>query len=683
MSVAGPSRVRAPGRLARESITSTYEDDLQGLLNQLSLDEMDEMETFFTQRASAGERLSDHDLAMNDLLQQARALAFFNEDRILAERIANGEDVEEAPRVPVIPRATGNRMTVNLGRNSNQRVQVPSTTESQTWGRWLSSVVVDWFTPKKLESGTITTNTNTLATPAVNNRYVLFANGIVFGRTTNLWLRPASLTGHDCVICQDPIRGAEIRAPCGHYYDIECITDLFQSATRDETLYPPRCCRQNIPLLKFDLTSRKRSSRWSSKNRPRPLSEGAFSSKIYTCPAPGCGKQTCGKCRVQHSGDWTHVCRPDADATQVLELSRASGWARCPGCSQMIELHIGCFHMTCRCRTEFCYLCLAHWKTCQCPQWDERRLLTAAEERVDAQLGRGQGRGVQRNVEPVHRVPPVPVLAPPPLPARPFAYAPAENAPANRARVAAPATVTRPAEPTLTVAATQQSLVQQSRSRSDSVRAVVNAVHSGARSTTATTPAVPARTPTYTVASASASTSRSTPVVPTRTSMNFFPLASASTSRSTPAVPTRTSTNPFASTSTSTATSATPTASTSRPGWAPQPKPTSNVDTIRQQMVREMMERLRDDHECDHVGRWRYRNGGGICQSCGHHLPKYLFRVTGADGIVCEEQDSLRVHSLEQGVYQHLIFLRRFIKLPALIDSHFDREDHISPVVTR
>jgi len=57
-----------------------------------------------------------------------------------------------------------------------------------------------------------------------------------------------SPTGHDCVICQDPIHGAEIRAPCGHYYDIACITDLFQSATRDESLFPPRCCRLNIPL---------------------------------------------------------------------------------------------------------------------------------------------------------------------------------------------------------------------------------------------------------------------------------------------------------------------------------------------------------------------------------------------------------------------------------------------------
>jgi hypothetical protein len=37
-------------------------------------------------------------------------------------------------------------------------------------------------------------------------------------------------TGHHCVICRDPIFDVEVRAPYGHFYDIDCITDLFQSA---------------------------------------------------------------------------------------------------------------------------------------------------------------------------------------------------------------------------------------------------------------------------------------------------------------------------------------------------------------------------------------------------------------------------------------------------------------------
>lgn len=52
----------------------------------------------------------------------------------------------------------------------------------------------------------------------------------------------------------------------------------------------------------------------------------------------------------------------------------------------MVELNKGCYHMTCRCKTEFCYLCRARWKTCRCTQWDEGRLVAAAEQRIDGLL---------------------------------------------------------------------------------------------------------------------------------------------------------------------------------------------------------------------------------------------------------------------------------------------------------
>ncbi|KIJ15353.1 hypothetical protein PAXINDRAFT_77424 [Paxillus involutus ATCC 200175] len=278
-----------------------------------------------------------------------------------------------------------------------------------------------------------------------------------------------SPTGNTCVICQDPIFGSEIRAPCGHHYDIACITELFQAATRDETLYPPRCCRRNIPvarvqphLLQALLTEfQQKREEFSTLKRVYcssstcgrflgPLSEGIWGGKVYACPAPACTRRTCGSCRGEYRGLMSHICRrADADTAQVLTLGRAAGWSCCPGCSQMIELNMGCFHMTCRCKTEFCYLCQALWKTCTCPQWDEERLLAAAEQRVDAQLGAGQG---------------------------------------NR--------------------------------------------------------------------------------------------------------------------------------------------------TVRQRMVRETMERLRVDHDCNHE-RWRYRRGGGRCETCGHDLPHYLFRCLGCEILAC------------------------------------------------
>jgi hypothetical protein len=212
-----------------------------------------------------------------------------------------------------------------------------------------------------------------------------------------------SATGHDCVICQDPIFDAEVQAPCGHFYDIGCISNLFQSATRDESLYPPQCCRQIIPLVpqvrphltqallaEFELKAEEfgtlKRVYCASPECSRflgPLCKG-FSDKVFTCPSLTCTTDTCGKCRGRFEGR-PHSCVPDAETERMLALSSASGWSRCPGCAQMIELVIGCYHMTCRCKTEFCYLCSAPWKTCKCPRWDRNRLVAVAARHVAAQ----------------------------------------------------------------------------------------------------------------------------------------------------------------------------------------------------------------------------------------------------------------------------------------------------------
>ena len=262
-------------------------------------------------------------------------------------------------------------------------------------------------------------------------------------RTTRPWFY--SLTGHICVICQDPIHGTEVRAPCGHHYDPGCILDLFRSAITDESLFPPRCCRQNIPLYSVrPLLSAEIVEQFTEKQRelstfrrvycsnPRcsrflgPVTQG-WATRPLVCPAPGCGARTCSGCRrsLPTAVSWNplsdilHDCRVDDADSRVLDMGRAAQWAQCPSCDQMIELAYGCFHITCRCRTEFCYLCRARWKTCRCPQWDERRLVNAAEARVDAQFARPRVVNVPVPVQPPPRPPPPPPPPPPPLMRRP------------------------------------------------------------------------------------------------------------------------------------------------------------------------------------------------------------------------------------------------------------------------
>jgi hypothetical protein len=140
--------------------------------------------------------------------------------------------------------------------------------------------------------------------------------------------------------------------------------------------------RREFGTLKRVYCAEPACSRFLGGQKPR----GWIGNTIYTCTSPTCTTWTCSSCKAKAIG-YMHICKTDDGEAQFLEVSQREGWSRCPGCNQMIELDIGCHHMTCRCKTEFCYLCRARWKTCSCPQWDERQLLAVAEARVNAWFG--------------------------------------------------------------------------------------------------------------------------------------------------------------------------------------------------------------------------------------------------------------------------------------------------------
>jgi len=57
-------------------------------------------------------------------------------------------------------------------------------------------------------------------------------------------------------------------------------------------------------------------------------------------------------------------------------------------------------------------------------------------------------------------------------------------------------------------------------------------------------------------------------------------------------------------------------------------------ETTRQRMIRETMERLREDHGCDHE-HWLYRRGSGRCGTCGETPPNYVYRCQGCEALAC------------------------------------------------
>ncbi|XP_020214811.1 uncharacterized protein LOC109798824 [Cajanus cajan] len=92
----------------------------------------------------------------------------------------------------------------------------------------------------------------------------------------------------------------------------------------------------------------------------------------------------CFNCKVPwHSGMTCFTYKrlnpnPPAEDLKLKSLASRSLWRQCVKCNHMIELAEGCYHMTCRCGTEFCYNCGAEWKnkksTCACPFWAENNI---------------------------------------------------------------------------------------------------------------------------------------------------------------------------------------------------------------------------------------------------------------------------------------------------------------------
>ena len=161
----------------------------------------------------------------------------------------------------------------------------------------------------------------------------------------------------DCIACTEATPIPEtIETPCSHNYCRACATKLFEDSLRDETLFPPRCCRTAIPLnlvqhfLNPDLNKRflDKSIEHTDPNRTycsnatcsRYLrAAGALGSNSRYCAQ--CFRWTCARCKKGH--DPGTDC-PDDD--EVLHLGKQAGWQRCSRCKNLVELTTGCNHIT-------------------------------------------------------------------------------------------------------------------------------------------------------------------------------------------------------------------------------------------------------------------------------------------------------------------------------------------------
>ncbi|KAL2438936.1 hypothetical protein ABEF95_015025 [Exophiala dermatitidis] len=161
-----------------------------------------------------------------------------------------------------------------------------------------------------------------------------------------------------CVACHENKKYFDvIEAPCGHGYCKPCLQELFDLSTKDESLFPPRCCRQPLELqdvhifLTKEIKDRFERAKVEFSTADRTycsdpscsafIPAAAYQGDVATCI--DCGTRTCITCKAgAHTGD----CPNDSALRETLALATASGWQRCYSCGRLIELDVGCNHMT-------------------------------------------------------------------------------------------------------------------------------------------------------------------------------------------------------------------------------------------------------------------------------------------------------------------------------------------------
>ncbi|KAL8745188.1 MAG: hypothetical protein Q9184_007905 [Pyrenodesmia sp. 2 TL-2023] len=162
-----------------------------------------------------------------------------------------------------------------------------------------------------------------------------------------------------CVCCGESINYfATLHAPCGHDYCSQCAKKLVDMSTTNESLFPPRCCRQPIPLAAVDAFMSAGSAQYfeeraienSTVNKTycvKPICSAfippsSINGDTATCPK--CSFQVCVICKeASHKGC---DCPKDTALSEVMELAQQAGWKRCYDCKRVVELTEGCNHIT-------------------------------------------------------------------------------------------------------------------------------------------------------------------------------------------------------------------------------------------------------------------------------------------------------------------------------------------------
>lgn len=184
---------------------------------------------------------------------------------------------------------------------------------------------------------------------------------------------PDSFIGK-CDICFEINNNFKLN--CKHYLCLECIREFFLESMIHQSLFPPRCCGNNVDLL-YSSHSLTKEELLKFKVKYKEylyekshncivckfkVSSKTQKSKVIKCEQ--CNTIQCKSCK-EIKNDFTCMCIDEEDK-DIIEFAQCTGWSRCISCGYLIEHISGCRHMTCICGQEFCYTCGNRWRTCGC-----------------------------------------------------------------------------------------------------------------------------------------------------------------------------------------------------------------------------------------------------------------------------------------------------------------------------
>ena len=162
----------------------------------------------------------------------------------------------------------------------------------------------------------------------------------------------------NCAACGDGKAEQDvILATCGDQYCQRCTRTLFDLATTDESLYPPRCCREPIPLadvrhfLGEELVTKFERKAVEFNTHDRTYCYDAECSAFILPPNIDGDKATCAECykvtcKICKSAAHENDCPEDPAREGLMSAAAAAGWQQCYRCKRLVELEVGCNHMT-------------------------------------------------------------------------------------------------------------------------------------------------------------------------------------------------------------------------------------------------------------------------------------------------------------------------------------------------